>query len=234
MGLTSVRRATRGAGEAGVPVAEPRDPYKVLQVDPEADAEVIQAAYRRLAQKYHPDLAPDKDAPARMVALNEAWAILRDPELRAAHDRARAATAREEPIPTPGRQPSRAPRAQRDEARPGGAAATEPETVSADWTSGRSNVGSGYDPDTMHLREGFGAAGPPPGNASGSVMTFGRYAGWSLGEIAHRDIEYVEWLDRMPIGRPYRGEIDGLLRAAGRRRSSEPDSVGRRGLFRRR
>ena len=28
------------------------DPYKVLQVDPEAEDEVVQAAYRRLAQKY--------------------------------------------------------------------------------------------------------------------------------------------------------------------------------------
>ena len=33
------------------------DPYKILQVDSEAEDEVIQAAYRRLARKYHPDLA---------------------------------------------------------------------------------------------------------------------------------------------------------------------------------
>ena len=38
-------------------MAEPLDAYKVLQVDPEAEDEVIQAAYRRLARKYHPDLA---------------------------------------------------------------------------------------------------------------------------------------------------------------------------------
>jgi DnaJ-class molecular chaperone len=31
------------------------DPYKTLQVDPEAEDEVIAAAYRRLARKYHPD-----------------------------------------------------------------------------------------------------------------------------------------------------------------------------------
>ena len=40
----------------GRSVAEPGDPYKILQVDPEAEDEVIQAAYRRLARKYHPDL----------------------------------------------------------------------------------------------------------------------------------------------------------------------------------
>jgi hypothetical protein len=55
-----------------------------------------------------------------------------------------------------------------------------------------------------------------------------------LGEIARRDIEYVEWLERMPIGRAYREEIDVLLRAAGRRRATAPESGPRRGLFRRR
>jgi curved DNA-binding protein CbpA len=34
------------------------DPYKILQVDSEAEDEVIQAAYRRLARKYHPDVNP--------------------------------------------------------------------------------------------------------------------------------------------------------------------------------
>ena len=62
-------------------------------------------------------------------------------------------------------------------------------------------------------------AGPPPGQPSGPVLGFGRYAGWSLGEVARTDIEYIEWLDRMPIGRPFRAEIDALLRQAGRRRS---------------
>jgi hypothetical protein len=38
----------------------------------------------------------------------------------------------------------------------------------------------------------------------------------------------------MPIGRPYRDEIDALLRAAGLRRSADPAASERRGLFRRR
>ena len=52
-------------------------------------------------------------------------------------------------------------------------------------------------------------------------MNFGRYDGWSLGEIARSDLEYLEWLDRMPIGRPYRDEIDAILRQTGRRRSAD-------------
>ena len=86
----------------------------------------------------------------------------------------------------------------------------------------------------MRAADGTGAAGPPPGNASGSVLTFGRYAAWSLGEIARADLDYIEWLDRMPIGRPYRDELDAILRRTGRRRSAQADATDRRGLFRRR
>jgi hypothetical protein len=86
----------------------------------------------------------------------------------------------------------------------------------------------------MRTADGAGAAGRPPGDPSGSVLTFGRYEGWSLGEISRSDLEYIEWLDRMPIGRPYREEIDAILRRTGRRRSADADATDRRGLFRRR
>lgn len=213
----------------------PDDLYKTLQVDPEADPEVIQAAYRRLARKFHPDVAPGAEAAARMIAINEAWAVLRDPALRAAHDRdrtRRAAEARAGSGRAPGARASGAAPSERRAA--GAAGAPRGEAVSRDWTSGRSTVGSGYDPSTMRSAEGYGAAGPPPGRPSGTVLGFGRYAGWSVGEVARRDIEYLEWLDRVPIGRPYRDEIDALLRTAGRRRAAEPQSTERRGLFRRR
>ena len=71
-------------------MADPRDPYKVLQVDPEAEDEVIQAAYRRLARKYHPDVAPGTEAEARMAAINAAWDRIGDPAARAAFDRDRS------------------------------------------------------------------------------------------------------------------------------------------------
>jgi curved DNA-binding protein CbpA len=202
---------------------EPLDAYKVLQVDPEADDEVIQAAYRRLARKHHPDLSSDAEAAARMSTLNAAWALVGKPAARAAYDRARAAPTRAAwatPAPaTPSATAGHPPRA--------------PETVSRDWTSGRSTQGGGFDP-SMLAADGLGAAGPPPGRPSGSVLNFGRFSGWSLGEIASRDLEYIEWLDRTPIGRTYREEIDAILRAAGRRRSADAESTNRRGLFRRR
>ena len=86
----------------------------------------------------------------------------------------------------------------------------------------------------MHAADGFGAAGAPPGRPSGTVLNFGRYAGWSLGEVARTDMEYVEWLDRAPIGRNYRQEIDEILRKSGRRKSAEAGETDRRGLIRRR
>jgi len=210
----------------------PPDPYKTLQVDTEAEEEVIAAAYRRLALKYHPDTA-GPDASPRMAAINAAWEILGDPVRRAMFDRERAVNASLErarpqpPVTGTSGTPRSAPSAT------GPARPREPETVSRDWTTGRSSVGGGYDA-SMHTADGDGAAGPPPGNPSGSVLNFGRYNRWTLGEIARADIEYIEWLDRTPIGRPYREEIDTILRRVGRRKSADVEHTERRGLFRRR
>jgi curved DNA-binding protein CbpA len=215
-------------------VADSGDPYKILQVDPEAEDEVIQAAYRRLARKYHPDLASGPEAAARMAAINAAWDRLGDPAARAAFDRERAVR-QAHAAEVAGRAAAGTPPATPANPAARARAATDPppDEVSRDWTSGRSNQGGGYD-DSMRAAEGLGAAGPPPGNPAGSVMNFGRYAGWSLGEIARRDLEYIEWLDRTPIGRPYREEVDTILRRTGRRRSVEAEASDRRGLFRRR
>src|SRR5689334_15357414 len=60
--------------------------YKVLEVDSSASAEVIEAAYRRLARRYHPDLNPNQDTTATMQELNGAYAVLRDPQKRASYD----------------------------------------------------------------------------------------------------------------------------------------------------
>lgn len=61
-----------------------RDAYAVLQVDRRADAEVIHAAYRALARRFHPDgQTPDA---ARMAEVNRAWERLRTPELRRRYD----------------------------------------------------------------------------------------------------------------------------------------------------
>ncbi|MGH2358721.1 MAG: J domain-containing protein, partial [Candidatus Limnocylindria bacterium] len=72
-------------------MAGTRDAYRVLQVDPTAVPEVIEAAYRALARLHHPDLVEDGDAGDAMTELNWAYGTLHDPVLRAAYDRTRIA-----------------------------------------------------------------------------------------------------------------------------------------------
>ena len=57
-----------------------------------------------------------------------------------------------------------------------------------------------------------GAAGPAVGPPSGSMIDFGRYSGWTLGQIKRHDPEFLEWLKRAPAGRVYRAEIEAMLR----------------------
>ena len=59
--------------------------YEVLGVDPDAGLEEIQRAYRLLALRHHPDVAPDTD-PSTMAAINGAWAVLSDPVRRHNYD----------------------------------------------------------------------------------------------------------------------------------------------------
>ena len=210
------------------------DPYKTLQVDREAEDEVIVAAYRRLAMKYHPDKGGGAEAERRMAAINAAWERIGEPARRAAYDREVKVAAAMDRARTPGSTGTTVRTTSAPASGTSGTAGPRPpETVSRNWSSGRSTVGGGYDA-SMHSPDGTGAAGPAPGNASGSVLTFGRYAGWSLGEIARTDLAYLEWLDRMPIGRSYRDEIDAILRRTGLRRSADGEATDRRGLFRRR
>jgi curved DNA-binding protein CbpA len=67
-----------------------KDYYAILQVHPRAEPEVIEAAYRRLSRKYHPDVRGQADAGQRMRLLNEAFEVLGDPARRRAYDRQRS------------------------------------------------------------------------------------------------------------------------------------------------
>ena len=88
-----------------------RNPYEILQVSPNAEQEVIEAAYRRLARKYHPDMSSDRGATIRMQEINWAYGILRDTAKRAEHDlRMRAWRMGQRPDPRPQPQPEPAAR----------------------------------------------------------------------------------------------------------------------------
>ena len=61
--------------------------YDVLQVERDAPPERVRAAYRKLAQKYHPDKMPgNANAVRAMAAINAAYDVLSDTHRRAEHD----------------------------------------------------------------------------------------------------------------------------------------------------
>lgn len=137
------------------------DPYRILQVLPTAEQEVIHAAFRALALKYHPDRDDSPTAQRRMLTLNAAYALLRDEATRAAWDRAQAR-----------------PGPMRPRSATGGVASVTP---------------------------------PPRSDAAGTRIGFGRYAGWTLRDLARHDPDYLRWLSRHSSGVAYRTEIYQIL-----------------------
>ena len=131
------------------------DPYRILQVAPEAEQEVIQAAYRALALKYHPDRDRTTYGQRRMLQINAAYALLRDESTRSQWDRSQREV---------GQSPTRA-----------------------------------------------SATPPPRSDAAGTRVSFGRYAGWTLRDLARQDPEYLRWLSRHSSGIAYRTEIYQIL-----------------------
>ncbi len=64
------------------------DYYKILGVSKDIPQKDVKAAYRKRAKQFHPDLHPnDPKAKAKFQALNEAYAVISDPEKRAKYDK---------------------------------------------------------------------------------------------------------------------------------------------------
>ncbi|KAL3469026.1 hypothetical protein BJX99DRAFT_242243 [Aspergillus californicus] len=68
-----------------------KDYYKVLGVGKDADERTIKRAYRQLTKIHHPDKAlsqgvTKEEAERKMAAINEAYEVLSDPEVRAGYD----------------------------------------------------------------------------------------------------------------------------------------------------
>ncbi len=63
-----------------------KDYYAILGVPKNATQEEIKRAYKRLARKYHPDVNKSPEAEERFKEINEAYAVLSDPEKRRVYD----------------------------------------------------------------------------------------------------------------------------------------------------
>jgi len=63
-----------------------RDYYEVLEVSRTASDAEIKRSFRKLAQRWHPDVNTDPAADARFKEINEAYQVLSDPQRRQAYD----------------------------------------------------------------------------------------------------------------------------------------------------
>lgn len=165
--------------------------YEILMLHPSATTDVINAAYRALAKQYHPDHAGPEGA-QMMAQLNEAYAVLSNPEKRARYD---------EII---GKAPDGQLVGHPRESMPG---ATNLKYEGGTWA-----VRAPEEPTPASAP--YGEAGPPPRHlpARGSVLSFGRYRGWSISQVAAYDRNYLEWLSRTMAGRTYTAELQQVLK----------------------
>jgi curved DNA-binding protein CbpA len=65
------------------------DYYQLLRITPAATFDDVHKAYRTLALQFHPDRNATPDAASRMTALNEAYAVLSEPDRRRDYDEER-------------------------------------------------------------------------------------------------------------------------------------------------
>src|SRR5688572_5723903 len=70
----------------------PFDPYAVLQVLPTAEQEVVNAAFKALAFKYHHYRDATRRAANKMIELNRAYTLVLDAKDGTTHDRSRRMT----------------------------------------------------------------------------------------------------------------------------------------------
>jgi curved DNA-binding protein len=63
-----------------------KDYYGILGVKPDATSDEIRKAFRKKALQFHPDRNKDPGAAERMGEVNEAYAVLSDPEKRRNYD----------------------------------------------------------------------------------------------------------------------------------------------------
>lgn len=189
----------------------------MLQVDPAANPLVIQAAYRVLAQIFHPDVSGDD---AEMKRINAAWEVLGDARRRREYDIERAGRhVSPAQDATPGGTTSAGHAARPTHATPDAHAAPgprrtdpQPAAASASWARSAGDAARAARTEDRSGAPVGAPAGTPVGEPFGPLLKFGRYEGWTLGQVTRVDRSYLEWLRRAPAGRGLKDEIDAVLR----------------------
>ncbi|HEY7463458.1 MAG TPA: DnaJ domain-containing protein [Candidatus Limnocylindria bacterium] len=170
-----------------------RDYYKILQVDPEAEVDVIRAAYETLSTRFDPKRDLTGVHEIRLRELDRAFETLSDEGRRRVYDIERAGAyepvAPGEMIGIPVEQPV-------------GAEMLAPSLAPAARTGLSSRLNGGA---ADHLGAAVGAV----------TLDFGRFAGRTLRDVAVEDVEYLRWLSRHSSGIRFRSEIERLLRSLG-------------------
>jgi curved DNA-binding protein CbpA len=86
-----------------------KDYYLILQIHPEADYAMVDAAYWHLARRYNQAALADPSARARLDALNEAYSVLGSPVRRDEYNRVRARALGDGALPVPERAAAQPP-----------------------------------------------------------------------------------------------------------------------------
>jgi curved DNA-binding protein CbpA len=238
------------------------DPYRVLDVAPDASDRTIKRRWRELAREHHPDKAAgDRDEAARltsrMARINAAYDLLRDPGRRArydASDAGRRSRSRAGMPDDPGLRfddeadeagvgdirygPPPPPRTPPITARFDTSAAFRPRNTTL---YGRAYRPAGHAPiqrpgptaDELRASTPSGPVERQPGRrrpmptlseALETELEFGKFRGYTLGEVALLEPTYVDWLaqtitrddELVRRARVVRAELDrqGVVRKA--------------------
>ncbi|HET7141584.1 MAG TPA: DnaJ domain-containing protein [Candidatus Limnocylindria bacterium] len=62
------------------------------------------------------------------------------------------------------------------------------------------------------IQQGYSAPQPPEEDPSKRPLDFGRYAGYTIAQVARSDPDYLRWLSRHSSGVRFRNEIEAQLK----------------------
>jgi hypothetical protein len=184
--------------------------YQVLMVDPCVDDDVLTEVYRRLVQRARTaDLEEGRRARV-LRAMERAYAVLHDPVRRTLYDieleecdGAETAPRRQVVVPVAAAPKAISVPVSED---------PQPVTTLAARSTATAHATPAVRPTpTVRPTQAATPTAPSASTAGSRIIDFGRYAGWTLRQIALRDRDYLEWLRRTPGGRQYQAEIASIL-----------------------